>query len=92
MALDTYRSEVTTKLAALMSQLPKDMGVTDDGCDRFQLEHMVDEAAKSPSLPELQSAINDIIGYVECLIFLPRPAETYNPTKPMKPFSLQKST
>lgn len=73
MVVDTYRTEVTAKLAALMTQLPKEMGATDAGHDRFELERMVAAAANLESNAELHAALEDIIGTIDCLIFLPKP-------------------
>ncbi len=64
---------MTAKLAALVTELPKDMGMTDGGHDRFELERMVATAANLETNAELRVAIEDIIGIVECLIFLPKP-------------------
>ncbi|MBL8564333.1 MAG: hypothetical protein JNM89_01295 [Hyphomicrobiaceae bacterium] len=72
MVLDDYRTEVTTKLAALMTQLPKDLGATEGGHDRFELEHMVETAASLPSNAELRAALEDIVGTIDCLVFLPK--------------------
>lgn len=69
---DTYIAKTTQNLHDLLVALPRDMGATPDGCDRFQLEQMAADAIKASSLPELQAAAREIAGYIDCLIFIPR--------------------
>jgi hypothetical protein len=64
---------VAAELQQLLAQLPKEMGETSGGRDRFELERMARATATMPTNAELLAAVSDIVETIDCLIFLPRP-------------------